>query len=67
MRRSSVVERPLMVQWVVGSIPDGGSIESMTGVTKAMVCYSVCGMMHLKEPLQLIKKIPSFIQSGAFP
>ena len=26
-RCSSVVERPLMVQWVIGSIPHGGLIE----------------------------------------
>ena len=27
VRCSSVVEHPLMVQWVVGSIPRGGHIE----------------------------------------
>ena len=29
---------------------------STTGVTKAVVCYPVCGMMHIKEPLLLIRK-----------
>ena len=44
-----------MVQWVVGSIPYGGTIElfpsqcSTTGVTKA-----VFGMVHIKELLLLI-------------
>ena len=39
---TSVVDRPLMVQWVIGSIPHGRPIELFkpTGVTKAMV-YTV--------------------------
>ena len=44
------VKRPLIVQWVVGSIPYGGPIElvlvpanaPMTGVTDRGVCYPVC-------------------------
>ena len=28
---------------------------STTGVNKAVVCYPVCGMMHIKEPLLLIE------------
>ena len=47
-----------MVQWVVGSILHGGPIElflvpAKTGVTKA------CGMVHIKEPLLLIRKSKS--------
>ena len=31
----------------------------MTGVTKAVVCYPVCGIMHIKETFLLIgKSIP---------
>ena len=29
---------------------------STTSVTKAMLCYPVCGMVHIKEPLLLIGK-----------
>ena len=28
----------------------------MTGVTKAIVCAILCGMVHKKEPLLLIRK-----------
>ena len=28
----------------------------MTGIIKAMVCYPVYGMVHIKEPLLLIGK-----------
>ena len=53
-----------MVRWVIGSILHGGPIELFlipvstptTGVTKVVVCYPVCGMMHIKEPLLLIGK-----------
>ena len=34
-----------MVRWVVGSILYGGGM-----------CYPVCGMVHIKEPLLLIGK-----------
>ena len=33
---------------------------------KGRMCYSVCGMVHIKEPLLLIKKSNSFGSSG-FP
>ena len=29
---------------------------STTGVTKAVVCVILCGMVHIKEPLLLIEK-----------
>ena len=53
-----------MVQWVVGSILYGGTIElflvpassSTNGVTKAVVCVILSGMVHIKEPLLLIGK-----------
>ena len=65
MRCSSVVQHQLMKQWVVGSIPHGGPIELFshsswcytTCVTKGHgMCYPVCGMVHIKYPLLLIKK-----------
>ena len=49
----------------MGSIPHGGLIElflvplskcSTTGVTKTGMCYPVCGMVHIKEPLLLFGK-----------
>ena len=48
----------LMVRWVVGSIPHGGTIEiyrSTTGVTKAVVCAILSSMVHIKESLLLIE------------
>ena len=39
---------------------------STTGVTKAVVCYPVCGMMHIKEPLLLIEK-SSLCGGSGFP
>ena len=49
-----MVERPLMVRWVVGSIPHGGPV----GVTKAVVGYVLFCLrkVHIKEPLLLIGK-----------
>ena len=52
-----------MVRWVVGSIPHGGPIELFLVPAKVLhdwcnkgrdMCYHVCGMMHIKEPLLLI-------------
>ena len=54
-----------MVRRVVGSIPCGGPIELLfvssqcptTGVIKGSgMCYSVCGMMHIKELFLLFGK-----------
>ena len=46
-----MVEHSLLVQWLVGLNPHGGSIQ-LFGVTKVMVCV----MVHIKDPLLLIKK-----------
>ena len=40
---------------------------STTGVTKAVVCYPVCGMMHIKEPLLLIRKSSPCSGCSGFP
>ena len=53
-----------MVRWVVGLICHGGPIELFlipasaptTGITKAVVCDILSGMMHIKESLLLIRK-----------
>ena len=58
-----MLQRPLMVRWVVGSIPHGGPSSqcSTTGVT-------VCGMVHIKQPLLLIgKSSPWRCDSGLPP
>ena len=41
---------------------------SMRGVTKAVVCVGcpVCGMMHIKEPLLLIRKIAHVVVAAGF-
>ena len=49
-----------MVQWVVGSFLHGGPIELFHVPASAPrgrgMCYPVCGMVHIKEPLLLIRK-----------
>ena len=63
--RSSEVERSLMVRWVVGSILHGVDPLSYFLFQPVLhdwcnkgrgVCYPVCGMVHIKEPLLLIDK-----------
>ena len=39
----------------------------MIGVTGHGMYYPVCGMMHIKEPLLLIKKNSSCSGSSRFP
>ena len=47
-----------MVQWVVESILHGGPIELFLNWFNKLrgMCYTVCGMVHIKEPLLLIGK-----------
>ena len=61
--RSSEVERSLMVRWVVGSILHGVDPLSYFSFQPVLhdwcnkgrgMCYHVCGMVHIKEPLLLI-------------
>ena len=63
--RSSEVERSLMVRWVVGSILHGVDPLSYFSFQPVIhdccnkgrgMCYPVCGMVHIKEPLLLIDK-----------
>ena len=73
--RSSEVERSLMVRWVVGSIlheVDPLRYFSFQPVLHDWcnkgrgMCYPVCGMVHIKEPLLLIDK-SSLCGGSGFP
>ena len=71
----SEVERSLMVRWVVGSILHGVDPLSYFSFQPVLhdwcnkgrgMCYPVCGMVHIKEPLLLIDKSSQCGSSG-FP
>ena len=73
--RSSEVERTLMVRWVVGSILHGVDPLSYFSFQPVLhdwcnkgrgMCYPVCGMVHIKEPLLLIGK-SSLCGGSGFP
>ena len=69
------VESSLMVRWVVGSILHG--VDPLSYFSFQLVlhdwcnkgrgmCYPVCGMVHIKEPLLLIDK-SSLCGGSGFP
>ena len=71
----SEVERPLMVRWVVGSILHGVDPLSYFSFQPVIhdwcnkgrgMCYAVCGMVHIKEPLLIIDK-SSLCGGSGFP
>ena len=73
--RSSEVERSLMVRWVIGSILHGVDPLSYFLFHPVLhdwcnkghgMCYPVCGMVHIKEPLLLICK-SSLCGGSGFP
>ena len=73
--RSSEVERSLMVRWVVVSILHGVDPLSYFSFQPVLhdwcnkgrgMCYPVCGMVHIKEPLLLIDK-SSLCGGSGFP
>ena len=73
--RSSEVERSLMVRWVIGSILHGVDPLSYFSFRPVLhdwcnkgrgMCYPVCGMVHIKEPLLLIGK-SSLCGGSGFP
>ena len=73
--RSSEVERSLMVRWVVGWILHGVDPLSYFSFQPVLhnwcnkgrgMCYPVCGMVHIKEPLLLTDK-SSLCGSSRFP
>ena len=59
-----------MVGWVIGSIPHGGPIKlvlhNWCREDRGM-CYPVCGMVHIKEPLLLIGKSSLCSGGNSFP
>ena len=61
-----MVQLTLMVRWVVGSILHGGTIELFIVAANDM-CYPVCVMMHIKEPLLLIEKNTPCSGGSGFP
>ena len=72
---SSEVEHSLMVQWGVGSILHGVDPLSYFLFQPVLhdwcnkgrgMCYPVCGMVHIKEPLLLIDK-SSLCGNSGFP
>ena len=57
-----MVEYTFMVQRVIRLILHAGPIELFLGLhdwcyKSCGMCYPVCGTVHIKEPLLLIKKI----------
>ena len=73
--RSSEVERSLMVRWIVGSILHGVDPLSYFSFQPVFhdwcnkgrgMCYPVCGMVNIKEPLLLIDK-SSLCGGSGFP
>ena len=73
--RSSEVECSLMVRWVVGYILHGVDPLSYFSFQPVLhdwcnkgrcMCYPVCGMVHIKEPLLLINK-SSLCGGSGFP
>ena len=73
--RDVEVERSLMVRWVVGSILHGVDPLSYFSFQPVLhdwcnkdhgMCYPVCGMVHIKEPLLLIDK-SSLCGGSGFP
>ena len=72
--RSSEVECSLMVRWVIGSILHGVEPLSYFSFQPVLhdwcnkgrgMCYPVCGMVHIKEPLLLIDK-SSYVAAAGF-
>ena len=73
--RTSEVERSLMVRWVVRSILHGVDPLSYFSFQPVLhdwcnkghgICYPVCGMVHIKEPVLLIDK-SSLCGGSRFP
>ena len=64
-----------MVQWVVGSILHGVDPLSHFSFQPVFhdwcnkgrgMCYPVCGMVHIKEPLLLIGKSSLYVAAAGF-
>ena len=64
-----------MVRWVVGSILHGVDPLSYFSFQPVLhdwcntgrgMCYPVCGMVHIKEPLLLIDKSSGYVAAAGF-
>ena len=69
-RCSSVVECPLMVRWVIGSIPRELILFPTSAallVNKRDLCFPVCGMVYVKDPFLLVGNINPYSSSNGFP
>ena len=73
--RSSELERLLMVRWVVRSILHGVDPLSYFSFQPVLpdwcnkgrgMCYPVCGMVHIKEPLLLFNKSSLCVVAAGF-
>ena len=71
-----MVERMLMVQWVIGSMPHGGPIVLFLVPTSTSqlnknkgrgTCHPVCGIVYIKNPLLLTRKSNPCSGSSGFP
>ena len=70
-----IIERSVMMRWVVGSILHGVDplryfsfqpvLHNWCNKGRGM-CYPVCGMVHIKEPLLLIDKSRLWRQRVSF-
>ena len=73
--RSSVVDRPLNVRWVVGSIPLGAQIKLFVVLASAPqlvkkgdgMYYAAYVIMHIKEPLLLMGNSVPCTGGSGFP
>ena len=64
---NGVMGRRINTSWWTHCAVSRSSQCSTTGVTKAVGCYPVCGMMHIKEPLLLIEKSSACSGDCRFP
>ena len=57
-----------MVRWVVGSILHGvdplNYFPVLNDWCNKGMCYPVCGMVHIKEPLLLIERVARVAEAG---
>ena len=72
---NAVVESLLVVRLVVVSIPHGGLTELFFVLASVLrlvkqrlcMCYSVCGIVHIKVPLLLIEESSPCSGGNRFP
>ena len=70
-----MIERSVMVRWVVGSILHVGPYDLFSfqpvlhdwGNKGFGMCHPICGIVHIKDPLLLIEKSSPFSGGSGFP